>query len=195
MFNLTQGEWTNLIYSILLLSMMISSMFIRSTTDNGKKFKNLAIWLAIILVVALLYNNRFLFKNFVPYQAYDTGNNELKITKSNDNHFYIAINIDNKKVLFLIDTGATTTTLTLNDAKKLGIDIDRLNFNVPLNTANGVSFGASTEVYNIKIGDFTIDSMWVIVSKDLDGKSLLGMNFLNKLNGYDIRQDKMTLYY
>lgn len=195
MFNLTQGEWTNLIYSILLLSMMISSIFIRSTTDNGKKFKNLAIWLVIILVVALLYNNRFLFKNFVPYQAYDTGNNELKITKSNDNHFYIAINIDNKKVLFLIDTGATTTTLTLNDAKKLGIDIDRLNFNIPLNTANGVSFGASTEVYNIKIGDFTIDSMWVIVSKDLDGKSLLGMNFLNKLNGYDIRQDKMTLYY
>lgn len=195
MFNLTQGEWTNLIYSILLLSMMISSMFIRSTTDNGKKFKNLAIWLTIILVIALLYNNRFLFKNFVPYQAYDTGNNELKITKSNDNHFYIAINIDNKKVLFLIDTGATTTTLTLNDAKKLGIDIDRLNFNIPLNTANGVSFGASTEVYNIKIGDFTIDSMWVIVSKDLDGKSLLGMNFLNKLNGYDIRQDKMTLYY
>lgn len=195
MFNLTQGEWTNLIYSILLLSMMISSMFIRSTTDNGKKFKNLAIWLVIILVVALLYNNRFLFKNFVPYQAYDTGNNELKITKSNDNHFYIAVNIDNKKILFLIDTGATTTTLTLNDAKKLGIDIDRLNFNVPLNTANGVSFGASTEVYNIKIGDFTIDSMWVIVSKDLDGKSLLGMNFLNKLNGYDIRQDKMTLYY
>ena len=195
MFNLTQGEWTNLIYSILLLSMMISSMFIRSTTDNGKKFKNLAIWLVIILVVALLYNNRFLFKNFVPYQAYDTGNNELKITKSNDNHFYIAINIDNKKVLFLIDTGATTTTLTLNDAKKLGIDIDRLNFNIPLNTANGVSFGASTEVYNIKIGDFTIDSMWVIVSKDLDGKSLLGMNFLNKLNGYDIRQDKMILYY
>ena len=195
MFNLTQGEWTNLIYSILLLSMMISSMFIRSTTDNGKKFKNLAIWLVIILVVALLYNNRFLFKNFVPYQAYDTGNNELKITKSNDNHFYIAINIDNKKVLFLIDTGATTTTLTLNDAKKLGIDIDRLNFNIPLNTANGVSFGASTEVYNIKIGDFTIDSMWVIVSKDLDGKSLLGMNFLNKLNGYNIKQDKMTLYY
>lgn len=195
MFNLTQGEWTNLIYSILLLSMMISSMFIRSTTDNGKKFKNLAIWLAIILVVALLYNNRFLFKNFVPYQAYDTGNNELKITKSNDNHFYIAVNIDNKKILFLIDTGATTTTLTLNDAKKLGIDIDRLNFNIPLNTANGVSFGASTEVYNIKIGNFTIDSMWVIVSKDLDGKSLLGMNFLNKLNGYDIRQDKMTLYY
>ena len=61
MFNLTQGEWTNLIYSILLLSMMISSMFIRNTTDNGKKFKNLAIWLTIILVVALLYNNRFLF--------------------------------------------------------------------------------------------------------------------------------------
>lgn len=195
MFDLTQGEWNNLIYSIILLAMLISSLFIRSTTDRSKKLKNLSIWLLIIFLIVIFYNNRFLFKNFVPYNAYDTGNNELKISKSNDNHFHISIDINGKKVLFLIDTGATTTTLTLKDAKRVGIDTERLSFNVPLNTANGLSFAASAEITDIQIGNFTIDSMWILVSKDLDGESLLGMNFLNKLNGYDIRRDQMTLYY
>lgn len=195
MFNLTQGEWNNLIYSIILLTMLISSLFIRSTTDINKKLKNLSIWLFIIFLIVILYNNRFLFKNFIPYNAYDTGNNELKILKSNDNHFHISIDINGKKVLFLIDTGATTTTLTLKDARRVGIDTEKLSFDVPLNTANGLSFAASAEITDIQIGNFTIDSMWILVSKDLDGESLLGMNFLNKLRGYDIRQDQMTLYY
>lgn len=195
MFDLTQGEWNNLIYSIILLAMLISSLFIRSTTDINKKLKNLSIWLFIIFLIVILYNNRFLFKNFIPYNAYDTGNNELKILKSNDNHFHISIDVNGKKVLFLIDTGATTTTLTLKDARRVGIDTEKLSFNVPLNTANGLSFAASAEITDIQIGNFTVDSMWILVSKDLDGESLLGMNFLNKLRGYDIRQDQMTLYY
>lgn len=195
MFNLTQGEWNNLIYSIILLAMLISSLFIRSTTDINKKLKNLSIWLFIIFLIVIFYNNRFLLKNIVPYNAYDTGNNELKILKSNDNHFHISIDINGKKVLFLIDTGATTTTLTLKDARRVGIDTEKLSFDVPLNTANGLSFAASTEITDIQIGNFTVDSMWILVSKDLDGESLLGMNFLNKLKGYDIRQDQMTLYY
>lgn len=195
MFDLTQGEWNNLIYSIILLAMLISSLFIRSTTDMNKKLKNLSIWLFIIFLIVILYNNRFLFKNFIPYNAYDTGNNELKILKSNDNHFHISIDVNGKKVLFLIDTGATTTTLTLKDARRVGIDTEKLSFDVPLNTANGLSFAASAEITDIQIGNFTVDSMWILVSKDLDGESLLGMNFLNKLRGYDIRQDQMTLYY
>ncbi len=195
MFDLTQGEWNNLIYSIILLAMLISSLFIRSTTDINKKLKNLSIWLFIIFLIVILYNNRFLFKNFIPYNAYDTGNNELKILKSNDNHFHISIDINGKKVLFLIDTGATTTTLTLKDARRVGINTEKLSFDIPLNTANGLSFAASAEITDIQIGNFTVDSMWILVSKDLDGESLLGMNFLNKLRGYDIRQDQMTLYY
>ena len=95
----------------------------------------------------------------------------------------------------MIDTGATTTTLTLKDARRVGIDTEKLSFDVPLNTANGLSFAASAEITDIQIGNFTVDSMWILVSKDLDGESLLGMNFLNKLRGYDIRQDQMTLYY
>lgn len=195
MFNFNGNDWGNLLYQLVLLGILISSAFIKTTTDRGNKLRQLVIWLAIIFVGVVVYNNKYLLKNFIPYLAAENGENQLEITKTSDNHFYITLNIDGTNVLFLIDTGATTTTLTLNDAKRLGIDIDNLKYNQIVNTANGSTYNASIELHNIKIGNKIIDSLWVMVSRDLDGNSLLGMNFLNKLSGYDVRSDRMTLYY
>lgn len=195
MFNFNGNDWGNLLYQLVLLGILISSAFIKTTTDRGNKLRQLVIWLAIIFVGVVVYNNKYLLKNFIPYLATKNGENQLEIAKTSDNHFYITLNIDGTNVLFLIDTGATTTTLTLNDAKRLGIDIDNLKYNQIVNTANGSTYNASIELHNIKIGNKIIDSLWVMVSRDLDGNSLLGMNFLNKLSGYDVRSDRMTLYY
>ncbi len=195
MFNFNTNEWTSLIYYIILLVMLLSSFFVRTTTDRGNKLKQLAIWLIIIFLGVLLYNNKHMFKNFIPYVATETGENQLEIRKTNDKHFYITLNISGTNILFLIDTGATTTTLTLKDAERLGIDTSNLKYNQIVSTANGMTYNASVEIHDIKIGNKIIDSLWVMVSRDLDGNSLLGMNFLNKLNGYDIRNDRMTLYY
>ena len=195
MFNFNGNDWGNLLYQLVLLGILISSAFIKTTTDRGNKLRQLVIWLAIIFVGVVVYNNKYLLKNFIPYLATENGENQLEIAKTSDNHFYITLNINGTNVLFLIDTGATTTTLTLNDAKRLGIDIDNLKYNQIVNTANGSTYNASIELHNIKIGNKIIDSLWVMVSRDLDGNSLLGMNFLNKLSGYDVRSDRMTLYY
>lgn len=195
MFNLSDNDWASLIRNVLFLGLLISSLFIRTTTGRGKKLKQVAIWLAVIFFGVIVYNNKHLFRNFVPYLASEVGENSLEIRKSVDNHFYLALKINDKNVLFLIDTGATTTSLTMNDAKRVGIDTSKLVFNQIVSTANGKTFNASAEIKNIQIGNYTIDSMWVLVSKDLDGNSLLGMNFLNRLRGYDIRQDRMILYY
>ena len=195
MFNLSNGEWSSFIANILILGILISSFFIRTNTENGNKFKQLAIWIAIIFFGVIFYNNRYLFKNFIPYVATEVGDKKIEIQKSSDNHFYIALKINGTNVLFLIDTGATTTSLTLNDAKRVGIDTSNLIYNQIVNTANGTVYNASAEVKNIEIGSHKIDSLWVLVNKDMDGNSLLGMNFLNRLKGYDIRQDRMVLYY
>lgn len=195
MFNLSNGELSSLISSILMLGLLISSLFIRANTSNGQKLKQVAVWIAIIFFGAVFYNNRFLFKNFVPYMAADVGENKIEIQKSSDNHFYITLRVNGTRILFLVDTGATTTSLTLNDAKRVGIDTSKLTYNQIVSTANGTAYNASVEVKNIEVGDYKLDYMWVLVNKDMDGHSLLGMNFLNRLKGYEIRQDRMTLYY
>lgn len=196
MFSLDIGDWGNIIFNLIILSFLISSFFIRAKDNFWYKIKILLIWIFAILVITITYNNRnILFKNIIPYSAYDSQDNSLTIRKSNDGHFYISLIVNNKKILFLIDTGATTTTLTLKDARKLGINTAGFMYNIPVNTANGISYGASTQIKNINIGNFHLKSLWVFISKDLSGKSLLGMNFLNQFKEYTVKQDEMILYY
>ncbi|HSQ97800.1 MAG TPA: TIGR02281 family clan AA aspartic protease [Rickettsiales bacterium] len=192
MFNLDNNSLASLISQILILTMLISSLFIRTTTDKSKKLKHVAIWLAVIFVGVVIYNHR---SNFIPYVANTNTEGKLEIQKASDNHFYIMLKVNNTNVLFLIDTGATTTTLTLKDARRVGINTNNLKYNQAINTANGTTFGASTEIPNIQIGNFKIDKMWVLVNQNMSGNSLLGMNFLKQLNGYEVRQDKMILYF
>lgn len=192
MFNFDSNTTASLIYQILFLGMLISSLFIRTATDRGKKLKYLAVWLAVIFVGVIIYNNR---SNFIPYVANTSQEGKIEIQKSADNHFYIMLKVNNVNVLFLIDTGATTTSLTLNDAKRIGIDMNSLKYNQMVNTANGTAFGASAKISNIQLGNFKIDDMWVLINQNMSGNSLLGMNFLKQLNGYEVRQDKMILYF
>lgn len=196
MFSLDIEDWGNIIFNLITLSFLISSFFIRTKDNFWYKIKILLIWIFAILVITITYNNRnILFKNIIPYSAYDNQNNSLTIRKSNDGHFYISLIVNNKKILFLIDTGATTTTLTLKDARKLGINTSGFTYNIPVNTANGISYGASTQIKNINAGNFHLKSLWVFISKDLNGESLLGMNFLNQFKEYTVKQNEMILYY
>jgi aspartyl protease family protein len=194
MFNLSSNEIGSLISHVLILAFLLSSVFIRTSSEKWTKLKHLAIWLSVIFMGVLLYNNKYLFKNFIPYVSHETSDGKIEIQKSQDGHFYIMLKMNGVNVLFLIDTGATTTSLTAKDAERIGIDVSKLKFNQMVNTANGTSFVASTEVKDVIIGGTKIDSMWVMVSKNMDGQSLLGMNFLNRMKGYEVRQNRMVIY-
>jgi len=196
MFNLNNFEIGSLISNVLILGLLISSFFIRGQNINrNKKIKQISAWLLGIFLLATLYNNRYIFHNFIPFRATETSENGLQIQRSNDGHFYIMAQINQKNILFLIDTGATSTTLTLEDAKRIGINLKKLTFNQPISTANGITYAASIFIKNFKINNIKFNSIYALVGKDLGEKSLLGMNFLNSLKRYEINNDKMILYY
>lgn len=195
MFNLDYNTIGNLIFQLLLLIMLISSLFIRSKTDRNKKLQNIAIWLLIIFIGTIIYNNKSLLNNFVPYVANTSQNGKIEIQKSTDNHFYLMAKVNGKNIIFLIDTGATTTTLTEKDARRIGVDVNNLKYNQIIQTANGTSFSADAKIENFEVGNFRINDFWVLVNKNLSGNSLLGMNFLKKLKGYEVFNNKMILYY
>lgn len=195
MFNLNGMEIGSLISNLLMLGLLISGLFIRVSFDRNKKLKQISIWLLVIFLSTIAYNNRYIFENFIPYKAKQINENTLQIQRASDGHFYIMAKLNEKSVLFLIDTGASLTTLTVEDAKRIGINIKKLTFNQPISTANGITYTASILVKNIKIDKINFDSLYVLIGKDLGTKSLLGMNFLNSLNGYEIKKDKMVLYF
>lgn len=98
-----------------------------------------------------------------------------------------------QRVVFLVDTGASDVALSRDDAKRLGIDVGRLTYNIPYRTANGTGMGARVRLDRVRLGDITVEGVaGSVVQGDLD-QSLLGMSFLRRLSGFEIRGDEMVL--
>ena len=94
----------------------------------------------------------------------------------------------------LIDTGASTVVLKPADAQKLGIDVERLRFSVPVQTANGTTYAAHVRLRNLTLGPISLNDVEALVAKPGALKeNLLGMSFLSRLRSYEFTTDFLTL--
>ena len=95
-------------------------------------------------------------------------------------HFVSSGSINGASILFLVDTGATMVSLSVEDARRAGVNYLAGERGYS-QTANGV-----TSVYKVKLGQVTLGD---ITLRDIDGVVhenalpvvLLGMSFLGKL--------------
>jgi aspartyl protease family protein len=108
-------------------------------------------------------------------------------------HFRAVAEVNGQRVQFLVDTGASDVALTKDDARRIGLDPDRLNYTQPYRTANGTSFGAPVRIDRIKIGDIVVDDVAGSVTSGELSQSLLGMTFLRRLSGFEVRGDELIL--
>ena len=65
-------------------------------------------------------------------------------------------------------------------------------FTVETNTANGQSRVAPVILRNVSIGSISVDAVHAVVNKNLN-QSLLGMSFLSRLRGFEIREGSLTI--
>lgn len=122
------------------------------------------------------------------------GERAVKIRRRSDGHFIARVNANGQPVLMLVDTGASTVVLKPADAQKLGIDVEKLRFQVPVQTANGTTFAASVRLRELTVGPIQLSNVDALVAKPGTLKdSLLGMTFLNRLRSYEFSGDFLTL--
>ena len=83
---------------------------------------------------------------------------------------------------FLADTGANDIAFNKRDARRLGLDVNRLVFDGWSSTANGRVRTASMRIARLTVGPFTVvDVPGSIIEGELE-EPLLGMAFLRRLN-------------
>jgi aspartyl protease family protein len=118
----------------------------------------------------------------------------VTLQKRPDGHFAAGISIDGATVDALVDTGATTSVLTSADAARAGFDPSALRFTIPVSTANGMANAARVVAGEIAIGGISRKNLPLLVAEAgrLD-QSLLGMNFIGTLSGFDVRGDRLIL--
>ena len=94
----------------------------------------------------------------------------------------------------MIDTGASGIVLNAFDAASIGINTSDLSFIVPVSTANGNAMAAPVTLDQIVIGGIVRKNLRALVAQQgkLD-QSLLGMDYLNTLSSFTVKQDDMIL--
>jgi len=172
----------------------------------GDVARHLVLWLAIIFVLVAGYQYRYELQDFanrvtagfvpgspISFVGRD-GERSVTLDKFDNGHFGVRASVNGVTIPMIVDTGATTTVLSATDARRAGIDTKDLSYSVPVTTANGRANAAMASVREIHIGAIVRRHMQVLVAPPGSlGQSLLGMNFINSLSGFEVRGDRMIL--
>lgn len=122
------------------------------------------------------------------------GVTEVRIRKRLDGHFTAATRVNGKKISMIVDTGASSIVLRPEDARKAGIDVDKLTYRVPVLTANGRAMAARVKLEEVSIGPLDRKNVDALVAQPgALTQSLLGMSFLSRLRSYEFSGDFLTL--
>jgi aspartyl protease family protein len=189
-----------LLHSVLVLALVSSGLAAHRKLRPGHVLRNAAIWLAIASVLFIGYSYRHdlaavkdrVVGELLPHQAEIVGA-EVRFRASENGHFVIQAKVNGTPIRFLVDTGASDVTLSPSDARRLGMNLQNLKFNRRYATANGTVFGAPVRLDEISIGPIVIRNVRASVNGADMGRSLLGMSFLERLDGFGISKDILTL--
>lgn len=80
-----------------------------------------------------------------------------------------------------------------DDARRIGFDLGALRFTQTFQTANGSVKGAPVRLHEMRIGPIHIRDVRASVNGVPMAGTLLGMSFLDRLAGYDVRSAQLTL--
>ena len=115
------------------------------------------------------------------------------LEKQRDGHFHATVVINGAPIDTLVDTGATLTVLTPEDATRAGFDMDRLQFSGQARTANGIVATAPVRLDRVALGPFEERNVRAAVNGGNLDKSLLGMEFLNRFGRLEITRDQLII--
>ena len=109
---------------------------------------------------------------------------ETRIPMAVDGHFWVDAKLNGHNVKFLVDSGATTTTIDRRTAKSTGVKVsDKRDLYV--RTGNGVVRVASGQADELTIGGVTRHNVTLEVT-DNEDLNVLGMNYLSSLTRWGV---------
>lgn len=118
----------------------------------------------------------------------------VEVARSDSGEFALRAKINGVSAPMVIDTGATSVVLTYETAKAAGLPLEMLNYNVDVETAGGRVRAARLTLDRLSVGKLVERSVPALVVPRGQMKSnLLGMSFLNRLESWEVRPDKLML--
>lgn len=126
-----------------------------------------------------------------PFRS-DTGTTETRLERRDNGHFYTKAEVNGFPVDFVVDTGASTVALTIEDARRIGLHVDPAEFTVIGRTASGEAVGKEIDLSYIDVEGKRVSEVRGVI---IDGLhvSLLGQSYLGRISGVEMSGEHMTL--
>ena len=192
-----EDQALSFVYLVGALVLVVSALMVHRI-PLGQGLKMFAAWVLIFLAAFVIFiikddiaglGKRVWAEARGEGQVVQAGE-ELRIRKSDDGHFWVVAAVNGERVPFLIDSGATTTTLSAGAARSAGVEPSS-SLRTLVETANGTASVARGRA-GIKVGTIEREDLPVHIS-DRDDISLLGMNFLSTLSAWRVEGEWLIL--
>lgn len=110
---------------------------------------------------------------------------ETRIPMAIDGHFWVEARLNGEKVRFLVDSGATMTTIDRETAARAGVPVSpqRDQF---VRTGNGIIRVSTGRADELEVGGITRHDVGLQIA-DNDDLNVLGMNFLSSLQSWGVQ--------
>jgi len=188
----------NFIYLLGCLILVGSALLVRRL-PLGQTLKLLLAWALIFgaAFVAFTLKDDFLalgrraMAEMRGDNVVETKGGEIRIRRSRDGHFWVDGEVNGQAVRFLVDSGATITTITRATADRVGVAPGR--FGTMVDTANGSVMVDRGRAERIVIGPIARSDLAVHISTTLGDTNVLGMNFLSTLSAWGVEGTILVL--
>ena len=187
-------EIPRLAYLVILLIAVVGWFVAENRNSLGKSFRMMLVWGLIFLGFVAGYGLwEDVRRDVAPRQSVITDGSAIMVPRGRGGHYYLTVNVNGQPVNFIVDTGATDVVLTMDDARRVGLDPDNLPFLGSARTANGTVKTAFTTTDFMSVGPVRYDRVRVAINSGEMEESLLGMSFLSRFERLEISDEGLKL--
>jgi aspartyl protease family protein len=167
----------------------------------SRALEAMVFWAVVGLLLVVGYTYRFELRDasdrvmaeLVPGHVASHGRN-VEVVRGRGGDFGLAAQINGARVPMVLDTGASSVVLTQEAAKAAGLPIEVLDYSVNVDTANGRTRAAPITLDRLAVGGLTERAVpALVVQRGQLKNNLLGMSFLNRLESWEVRGDRLRM--
>lgn len=198
---MNSGQGMDALFLILALTLPLSALLTRRMPAR-QALPMVAAWIGIFLTVMLaigISRENGLRTGWARLTSL-LGDDEqrvrgatIRLRMAPDGHFWATANINGIDRRMLIDSGATTTSLSVATAQNAALDLAQNSVPTTVNTANGMVFARTSSVRRLELGPIVATNLRVIVAPEFGDTDVLGMNFLSRLKSWRVEGEMLVL--
>jgi aspartyl protease family protein len=202
-FGLDHNRFAGLAFgAALLLWLLLSGARQAGPAGLARAFASALTWAALIVGLTGLYAYRFEFADIAdrvigelnPSEPTIGQGGEVIVVRRFSGEFVVPAKVNNATAQFLFDTGASSVVVRAEDARRMGLNVTGLDYEVSVTTANGGSMAAPVILSDFAVGPIVIHDVRALVARPgALSENLLGMSFLERLKSYSVERGKLVL--